>query len=169
MAVEIKVGDRIAQVELLRQEGNLLEIKIDNQVYSLDLMHTSDGTFSIINNGHSYNIELVQQDQPKKYTAFTLYKTFDIEVIDAETRYLINRDGGAMHSNENAIISPMPGKIVRILLGQGDQVKKGETVVIISAMKMESEYKSPREGIIKRVNVKEGDTVESNQVLIEIE
>lgn len=169
MSVEIKVGDRIARVELLKQEGNLLEIKIDDQIYKLDILHTPDGTFSIIHEGHSYNIELTQKEQPKKYTAFTLYKTFDVEIIDAEARYLINRDGVGLHSNENTIISPMPGKIVKILLSEGDPVKKGETVIIISAMKMESEYKSPKDGIIKKITIREGDTIEGNQILVEIE
>ena len=49
------------------------------------------------------------------------------------------------------------------------RLKKGDTVITISAMKMESEYKAPIDGIVKKINVEEGSTVESNQVLIEIE
>ena len=63
----------------------------------------------------------------------------------------------------------MPGKIVRINYSEGDPVKHGDTVVVISAMKMESEYKSPRDGVIRKIAVKVGDTVDSNQVLFEIE
>ncbi len=168
MSIEIKVGDRLASVELIKQDGNLLDIKIDDVVYNLDVLHNSQGTFSIIHNGHSYNIELDYRDN-KKYTAFTLYKTYDVEVIDAETRYLNNRGGSGFLNNANTIISPMPGKVVKILLSEGDQVKKGETVVVISAMKMESEYKSPKDGTILKIAVSEGDTVDSNQVLVEIE
>jgi biotin carboxyl carrier protein len=168
MSIEIKVGNRLASVELIRQEGNILDIKIDDIIYNVDVMHTTQGTFSIIHNGHSYNIELDNKEN-KKYTAFTLYRTFDIEVIDAETRYINNRGGSGFINTENTITSPMPGKVVKILFAEGDAVKKGETVIVISAMKMESEYKSPMDGVINRIGVKEGDTVDSNQVLIEIE
>jgi biotin carboxyl carrier protein len=169
MPVEIKVEDRVAWVNLLNQDGNLLEVEVDGKIYNVDLLHTLDGTFSILESGHSYNIELVPHNIPKKYTAHTLYKSFEIEVIDAEARYLINRGGNGFGSNEKNISSPMPGKVVKVLVSEGDPIKKGETAVIISAMKMESEYKAPKDGLVKKINIKEGDTVEGNQILIELE
>lgn len=169
MAVEIKINDRLAWVRLVKQNGNLLEVEVDGKVYQVDLLHTQDGTFSIIENGRSYNIELVPQKQPKKYVAHTLYDTFNLEVVDAEARYLINRGSNGVAKDENTITSPMPGKVVKILVNQGDVIKKGETAIIISAMKMESEYKAPIDGVVKKVNTKEGETVEGNQILIEIE
>jgi len=169
MSVEIKLNNRYARVELLSQNNNLLKIKVDNTVYDIDLMHTNDGTFSIIENNRSHDIELVPLEQPKKYLGYTLYKTFDVEVIDAETRYLLDRLGGHPESGEKHITSPMPGKVVRVLVKEGQEVKKGETVIILSAMKMESEYKSAVDGIVSKIHVLEGDTVEGNQVLIEIE
>lgn len=169
MAVEIKVGDRIAWVDLLSQDGNMLEVEVDGKKYSVDLMHTADGTFSILEGGHSYNIELVPRPEAKKYTAYTLYQSYDLEVIDAEARYLKNRGKNGFDSGENSISSPMPGKVVKVLVDVGDVVKEGETVIIISAMKMESEYKAPKDGIVKKVNVKNDDTIEGNQVLIELE
>jgi biotin carboxyl carrier protein len=63
----------------------------------------------------------------------------------------------------------MPGKVVKVLVNEGEEIKEGETAVIISAMKMESEYKAPMDGKIKKVHVKDGDTIEGNQVLIELE
>ena len=169
MAVEIKINDRIAWVNLLSQNGNILEVEVDGKIYNVDLMHTADGTFSILEGGHSYNIELVPKDQAKTYTAYTLYQSFDIEIIDAEARYLKNRGANGFGSNENTISSPMPGKVVKVLIEEGDAIKEGETAIVISAMKMESEYKAPKDGVIKKINVKDGDTVEGNQVLIELE
>ncbi len=169
MSLEIKINDRTTTVKLISQNGNLLEIEVDGKIYRVDLLHTPDGTFSIIESGKSYNIELVPKNQPKKYTAHTLYHTYDVEIVDAEARYLINRGSNGAASLEKTILSPMPGKVVKVLLKEGDVVQKGETVVIIAAMKMESEYKSPADGVIKKVNVKEGDTIEGNQVLVEIE
>lgn len=169
MPVEIKINDRVAWVNLLNQNENFLEVEVDGKVYKVDLMHTADGTFSILEGGHSYNIELVPHKQSKKYTAYTLYNEFDVEVIDAEARYLLNRGGNGFVSNENTISSPMPGKVVKILVSERDEIKEGENAIIISAMKMESEYKSPKDGIVKQINVKEGDTIEGDQVLIELE
>jgi biotin carboxyl carrier protein len=50
------------------------------------------------------------------------------------------------------------------MVSEGDTVKKGDTAIIISAMKMESEYKAPKDGVVNKINVKEGDTVEGNQI-----
>ena len=169
MPIEIKIGERVAWVNMLKQDGNLLTVEVDGKRYEVDLMHTVDGTFSIIESGHSYDIELVPKESPKKYTAYTLYETFDVEVIDAEARYLQNRNAGLNGAAESKITSPMPGKVVKVLVAEGDPVKEGETVIIISAMKMESEYKAPKDGVVKKVYVKNEDTVDGNQVLIELE
>jgi len=168
MPVEIKINDRVAWVNLISQNGSKLEIEVDGNVYEVDLLHTADGTFSILEGGHSYNIELVPHKH-KNYTAYTLYKSYELEVIDAEARYLINRGGNGFASNENTIASPMPGKVVKVLVSEGDVVKEGDTAIVIAAMKMESEYKTPKDGVIKKVNVKDGDTIEGNQILIELE
>jgi len=98
-----------------------------------------------------------------------LYNTFNLEIIDAETQYLLNRSAGALGDDEKTISSPMPGKVVKIPVLEGDLIKEGETAIIVSAMKMESEYKSPKDGMIKKIYVNEGDTIEANQVLIEVE
>ena len=169
MSIEIKLDKRIASVEILKQFENLLEIKVDDKIYQIDLMHNDEGIFSILANGRSYNIELVPQPKPKHYTAYTLYDSYDLEVIDAEARYLRNRTGSAQMLSVNTIMSPMPGKVVKIPVAVGDVVKKGDTLITISAMKMESEYKSPMDGIIAIIHVTEGCTVEANQILIEIE
>jgi len=169
MSVQIKLDKRIASVSVLKQFANLIEIKVDDKIYQVDLMHNDEGIFSILYNGRSYNIELVPQKKSKHYTAYTLYDNFNVEIIDAETRYLLNRAGASNLLSENTISSPMPGKVVKIPVAAGDEVKKGETVITISAMKMESEYKSPIDGRIAKIYVAEGETIEANQKLIEIE
>ena len=169
MSIEIKLDKRIATVEILKQYENLLEIKVDDKVYQVDLMHNDEGIFSILANGRSFNIELVPHSKPKNYTAYTLYDSYDLEVIDAESRYLRNRTGSAQLSAEKSITSPMPGKVIKIPVAVGDLVKKGDTVITISAMKMESEYKSPADGVIAKILVSEGSTVFASQVLIEID
>ena len=169
MSIEIKLNKRIASVKILKQFENLLEIKVDDKIYQVDLMHNDEGIFSILENGRSFNIELVPQAKPKHYTAYTLYSNYEIEVIDAESRYRRNRSSATQLTSENTIISPMPGKVVKIPVKVGDEVLKGDTVITISAMKMESEYKAPKDGIVAKIHVSEGSTVDANQVLVEIE
>lgn len=169
MSIEIKLDNRVASVELLEQNENLLKVKVDDKIYDVDLMHNDEGVFSIIHEGRSYNIELVQSEKPKHYSAYTLYNTYDVEVIDAESRYLRNRGVGGLIGSENTVSSPMPGKVVKIPVSVGDPVRKGDTVVIISAMKMESEYKAPIDGVVSKINVSEQETIDANQILIEIE
>jgi biotin carboxyl carrier protein len=88
--------------------------------------------------------------------------------MDAEAKYLRGRKHEDL-DDDSAISSPMPGKVVKILVKIGDKVKAGDTVIIISAMKMESEYKVKRDRVIKDILVKEGDTIDGHQPLIIIE
>jgi biotin carboxyl carrier protein len=68
-----------------------------------------------------------------------------------------------------SVQSPMPGKVVKLLVAAGDEVKSGQGVAVVEAMKMENELKSPRDGKIKAVSVKEGQPVESGQALVTFE
>ena len=167
MSYEIKNNDDQANIEILNREGNNIEVLIDDRKYNLDIVEVETGVYSILLDGKSYNVELILNDN-KNYTVNTLYNSFEIEVIDAETRYLNSRkkDDG---DDASFISTPMPGKVVKVLVKEGDEVKGGDTVVIVSAMKMESEYKVVNDKTIKKVLVKEGDTIEGNQPLILLE
>lgn len=167
-SLEIQIGDKIAKVELLGRKGSELKMKVDDRIYEPDIIMVERGVYSILLDGRSYNVELIETTGAKQYQVNTLFYTFDAEVVDAETKYLKSRrkiDG----LEDNIISSPMPGKVVKILVKPGEEVKAGETVVIVSAMKMESEYKVKKDRLIKEIRVKEGDTVSANQPLIIIE
>ncbi|ASJ11119.1 pyruvate carboxylase [Thermococcus sp. P6] len=71
-------------------------------------------------------------------------------------------------AGEGVVTAPMPGKILRILVKEGESVKTGQGLLVLEAMKMENEIPAPRDGKIKRILVKEGDTVNPGQPLIEI-
>lgn len=164
MSYEIKVNGEIMPIELLDKTGNKIKVAIDDRKYELDLVEVEKGIYSILLDGVSFNVELTPLE-PRVYTIDTLYDHFDVEVIDPETRYINNRKSG--HEEDlNFISTPMPGKIVKILVKEGDTVLAGETCVIVSAMKMESEYKVVSDKKVKRVLVKEGDNIEGNQPLI---
>ena len=169
MELELNLEGRKAILKEISREGNQLTIAVDDEIYHIDLVKVGPAEYSILHNGRSHNIEVVPGAEPKHYTVNTLYFTTEIEVVDAETRYIRSRENAAGGHVSNIIRSPMPGKIVKILIAEGDTVEVGQTVVIVSAMKMESEFKATKAGIVTEIPVKEGDTVDSNQVLVVIE
>ena len=167
MGYEIKIDDKLSDIKLLSNNGNMVEISVDDRIYEVDIVEVEKGIYSIIYDGISYNIELISKDN-KSYHATTLYNSFDIEVLDAESRYKNSRKKS--EDEDHAYIStPMPGKVVKILVKEGDKVKGGDTVIIVSAMKMESEYKVVKDRLIQKILVKEGDNIEGDQPLIMLE
>jgi biotin carboxyl carrier protein len=167
MAYEIKLDEEIVQIELLETEGHVAEMIIDGRVYFIDIVEVEHGVYSILLDSISYNVELLPTEN-KKYLVNTLYNAFNIEIIDAETKYKNSRRK-AEDEDLNFISTPMPGKVVKILVKEGDLVKGGETVIIVSAMKMESEYKVVKDRLITKVLVKEGDNIDGHQPLIMLE
>lgn len=167
MTHEISLNGKLEKIEILRREGNLLEVMVGERQYTLDIIEVENGVYSILLDGKSFNVELIPVER-KKYSANTMYNSFDVEIVDAETRYMKNRKGH--DAEEQSFIStPMPGKVVKILAEKGQQVKAGDTLIIVSAMKMESEYKVSADRIVKEILVAEGDNIDGNQPLITLE
>ncbi len=169
MPLEIKIGDRISTVKLLKQKGNNIEIQIDNKVYNLDIEQIDNGVYSILHKNKSFNVELIQGATRKNYYVNTSFNSFDVEIIDAQSKYLESRNKNSDFEPGNVISSPMPGKIVRIPVKKGMEVKQGDVVIVVSAMKMESDYKAGKDGIIKDILVTEDQTIEGNQPLVILE
>lgn len=169
MVLEIQVGERIANVELISKEGNKVQIAIDNNIYDVDIVMVENGVYSIISYNKSYNVELTRSDTGKSYMVNTLYNNFPVEIVDMQAKYIRNRMKDDIDETQEKIIAQIPGKIVKIPVKIGQEVKTNQTVIIVEAMKMQSEYKVKRDCIIKNILVNEGDTVEGNQTLVELE
>jgi biotin carboxyl carrier protein len=167
--LEVKVGDRLAKVKLMSREGNNVQIKVDEKIYNLDLVEVESGIYSILLNNRSYNIELVEGENAKDFTVNTYEEEFDVQIVDAEARYLMNRGGDDTDDGGRTISSPMPGKVIKIPVKVGDEVAEGTTVVVVEAMKMQSEYKVKTDRVITEILVKEGDAIDGNQPLIIVE
>jgi biotin carboxyl carrier protein len=169
VSLQINVDSREANLKLLSRDGNLVHVLVDDEEYKLDICQVEQGVYSILKDGRSYIVELIEGDSKKKYIVNTYRNNYDLEIVDAESRFMKNRNKGLSDEAANSISSPMPGKVVKIPVKEGDEVKKGEPVIVISAMKMESEYKAPRDGFIQQICVGEGDTVDGNQPLVILE
>lgn len=167
--MEIKMNNRTAVVELVSREGNFAKILVDGREYDIDIVEVEQDVYSVLLNGLSFNVELIPGDNHKSFTVNTYKFSYDAEIIDAEAKYQKNRLKGMSLDDANTIVAPMPGKVVKVLAKIGDSVEQGDTVIILSAMKMESEFKAKTAGIIKELRVQEGDTVDGKQVLVVIE
>lgn len=167
--MEILLNDKIFQVEILKKDGNNLEVSINGNAMEVNVVKVDHGIYSILHNGKSYDMEIVPGSEKRKYLVAHGCSTFDVEVNDSESKYIKNRLKGQLEHDQDSITSPMPGKVVKIPVEVGDEIEPGQTLIIISAMKMESEYKAKRSGKIKEILANEGDTIEGNQPLILIE
>ncbi len=169
MAYEIRLEDRLAKIELLNKAGNKVVIAVDDNKYEIDIVMVEEGVYSILFNGHSYNLELIRGENGKKYLVNTFSRSFNVEIIDAETKYQQSRLQGFDQDDTKLISSPMPGKVVKIPVRSGDRVVAGQTVIVVEAMKMQSEFKSSGDMVVKEILVKEGDIVEAHQLLLKLE
>ena len=169
MKIDIKINDRTATVEMVENTGKTFKIKVDDKLYEVDSLEVKEGVYSILNNNKSYLIDINSGTSNKNFEVVAWNKSFPVDIIDAEAKYLMSRGKGAAGDDENVISSPMPGKIVKIMVAEGDEVKAGDTLVIVSAMKMESEYKVKQDSIVKEICVAEGDTIDGHQPLIIVE
>ena len=169
MSYEIKVNGRIANVMLLQKSGTSVTVNIDGEEYHVDVAKLEKGNYSIIHNNRSYNMELIQGDNIRTYEINSFKNLFQAEIIDPETKYLRNRQSSLYEDEEKVVLAPIPGKVVNVLIKPGAKVKKGQPLIVLSAMKMESEFKAKKDGVVKEVNVNEGQNVEAKQVMVVIE
>ncbi len=168
MKVDAIINKRKAQIELISKIQNRYKIKVDDKIFDFNVISTENGSYSIIYNNKSWNLEVAKSAGFNTYTVYKFGQSFKVEIEDALSKYKKNKDLG-LQGAENNIIAPMPGKIVKVLVTEGQKVKVGDTILIISAMKMESEFKSAVDGVVKKIHSKDDDIVNGDQLLVEIE
>jgi biotin carboxyl carrier protein len=94
---------------------------------------------------------------------------FLFSVEDERQRRLRQTTGGSVtQRGEFNMKSPMPGLIISVIVREGQEVKKGDRLIVLESMKMQNELKAPRAGVIRSLRVKNGDNVEQNQVLLTV-
>lgn len=169
MSYEIKLKDKTVAIELQQRSEDKLTMKVDGRVVELGLVRVKPGGYSVILNNKVYNLVVLPIKGTKKFLVNNFSEVQEVEVIDSESRYQSNRCKGAGGDGEGVIVAPIPGKVVKVLVKKGETVEAGQTVVIISAMKMESEFKAVKAGTVVDVKVVEGQTVEGRQTLVVID
>ncbi len=94
---------------------------------------------------------------------------FQVEAVDERTRAIREMTGGADAETEKTVVAPMPGLVVKVEVEVGQQVRAGQGVVVVEAMKMENELKAPADGVVARIEVQPGQTVEKGATLLVLE
>ncbi|MDD4778455.1 MAG: biotin/lipoyl-binding protein [Fermentimonas sp.] len=159
-----KIDNRIREVEMISKDGNKVEISVDGKLYDIDVVMSESGFCSIIYEGRSYNAESVRHSEGK-YSITTNFRHFDIELSNPQKKYLRGRQSSVDEVQET-IISPMPGKVIKILVSEGKEVKQGDPLIVVEAMKMQSTYSAAQDAIVEKIHIEEGDSVLRDQLLI---
>jgi biotin carboxyl carrier protein len=149
----------------INEEG---QITLNGEIIDADMRQTLDTTmYSIIVDNQSHDLRLSEGEG--FYIVQVSGEIFEVVVEDERTRRLAGiKSSSAAITGEVLIKAPMPGVVIEIPVKQGQQVKRGEVVVILESMKMQNEFKTPRDGTVHAIRVGPGDKVEQNAILLTI-
>jgi len=143
-------------------------IRIGERLLEVDFESVSgQPVFSLILDGKSYESFVYQGEED--WEVLIRGRQYQVKVEDErEKRLKAAAGGGAAEGGEFHLKAPMPGLVVAVLIDEGQDVKKGQVMLILESMKMQNELKAPRDGIMGRVRVKAGESVEQRQTLLSI-
>lgn len=162
----VKIGETDFQV-FFNENGN---VKVTENMFHFEgINKISPNCFNVKVNGKNEFVAIIPKGKGKYCLYFRGY-AYDVEILDPLHRLLkqITKDDSNESTSVARITAPMPGLVVKIHAYEGLQVKKGDKVVIVEAMKMENALLAPISGCIKKVFVQEGKPVEKGALLVEI-
>jgi biotin carboxyl carrier protein len=136
----------------VEEDGCLWRIDTGNGIREASVLEVEPGVYSILLDGQSYEVRAAD---------------VDIEVEDPRAPRSAGKQAGL--EGKQALTAPMPGKVVRVLVTIGDPVERGQGLVVIEAMKMQNEMKSPKQGYVVSLSAIEGATVSAGDVLATVE
>ena len=144
------------------------QIKINNELVELDDVKLNENSSHVLYQNKSYLIEVVELIKEDKAAVVKVNgNIYRLKIQDQYDQLLkqLGMDNLAA-SKILQVKAPMPGLVLNVLVAEGDEVKKGDSLLVLEAMKMENMIKSPTDGMIKKIAIKQGDKVEKNELLI---
>ncbi|HEX9838333.1 MAG TPA: biotin/lipoyl-containing protein [Anaerolineales bacterium] len=158
------VGDKEYLVEIMDEK----RISINGKIYQVDFESVSgQPVYSLIVDGKSHESYVQQGDD--NWQVLLRGRLYPVTVEDEREKRLRAAAGsGVAESGEFHLKAPMPGLVVAIPVEEGQQIKKGQVILILESMKMQNELKSPRDGTMGRVRVKVGESVEQKQTMLSV-
>ncbi len=161
MKLEVQVDGRTRRVELTR-EGQLWICQVDGRRLEADVAGVGEGAYSILLSGRAFEARVLPAADGLRISVGN--QEFAVTVRDP--RAWRGRHGAALEAEgPQQVSAPMPGKVVRLLVKQGDLVEAGQGLLVVEAMKMQNEIRSPKTGKVERLAVREGQAVSAGDVL----
>ena len=169
-SVEVKGQPREIAVEAL--EGGRFRVTRDGQSVVFDAKKVQSGarsaTWSLLPEGGGAARQVDVDGAAPDLTLTVDNISVPLKLVDARSK-VASAVTRPQATGPQPVRSPMPGKVVKVLVAPGDDVKSGAPVVVVEAMKMENELRATRDGKVREVKVREGQPVEANQILATIE
>jgi biotin carboxyl carrier protein len=144
-------------------------VAIDDVTYRIDFNSVGDQpVYSLLLDGHSFEALVVEDDDV--WQVLMQGSLYNIQVEDERERRLRAAGGAQMGEQREFLLkAPMPGLVISVPVREGQEVEKGDVLVILESMKMQNELRSPRAGRVTRVRAREGDTVDQKETLLSVE
>lgn len=162
---KVLVGNREIKLEDAKEK-----LFLDGEELNFDLKLTGDRKYHLLMNDRSYEGEVLFFDPAtKSLTIRVNNQKIQLQVKDKYDELLkqIGLDN-LSKAGSNEVKAPMPGLVLKVLVTEGAEIKKGDNLLVLEAMKMENILKAPTDGIVKTLKVHPGDKVEKNQVLLQL-
>lgn len=157
MKKKLKINGQEIEIEILSKSKDSIAFIFNNQEYSFQLKKNDQG-----------KVILQNQDLKNSIVYSSSQNLFDCESGQYKIEQVSRVSQNTQSEIENALYSPLPGKVIKISVKKGDQVKEGDELFRIEAMKMEHRICAPLNGTVKLINVKEGDSVTDGKLLGEV-
>jgi biotin carboxyl carrier protein len=166
MTYDVIVDGKTHRLELTRGEKTWL-CKVDDQEIEVDAALTARDVMSVLVSGKAYEVKRERSPQGELHLVIGSAR-YAVDVQDPRSLRTRRAAGGA-EAGPQKLTAPMPGKIVRIMVAVGDEVKVGQGIIVMEAMKMQNEMKSLKDGKVQRILTSEGSTVNPGDTLAVIE
>jgi biotin carboxyl carrier protein len=165
MVYEVMVDGKLHRLELETAAGGW-ECRLDGRPIHIDAVITRGDVLSLLVDGHSYEIK-------REQTATDLHMwvgstCFAVELRDPRSLRSRNKNAGD-EKGARKIFAPMPGRVVRLLVAENSEVEAGQGIVVVEAMKMQNEIKSPKRGMVRKILATPGAAVNPGDVLAIVE
>ena len=162
MKFELHISGKTRIVEMARENAHW-QFLLDGIRIAADAVEVAPGTYSVLMGGESHEVRVAPLPDGR-VTLHTGSTEYTAEVIDP--RAWRGRKHGAMEAEgRQPVTAPMPGKVVRLLVKEGDAVEMGQGLIVVEAMKMQNEVRSPKSGKVERLVAKENQAVNAGDVL----
>ena len=167
MAFIARLGERSYTVEIEEIGKSLYRVAVDGNEFLVDGKKTGVTNYSLIVDNRSFEVDVdISEDE---YRVLVDGRNYHVHLVDERRMRLGGLQSGIQLEGRQKVSVPMPGKVIAVLVSEGDRVERGQGLVIVEAMKMENEVRCPVNGEVKEVKVKAGDALEAGAILVVVE